>query len=178
MPVVIAFRFRDRAFASLSHIGRGPAYYGGRCQGSREKSSTSILDEEIRSSTWGDNHNLLAKYRFALVMENTKQDGYITEKIVNAFLAGCVPIYYGTREIFDVFNPKAFVYYDIDNPKPSLDFISYLERNETAYLDMLRNEPILKNGKQTIQDYFSYSNDIGNGVLKKRIRTMMGFSSP
>lgn len=170
-------RFRDKVFATLSHIGRGPAYYGGRCQGTRDKSTTTLLDEEIRSSNWGNNHHLLGKYRFALVMENTYKEGYITEKIINAFLAGCVPIYYGTREVMDIFNPKAFVFYDVQNPRPALDLIAYLESNETAYLDMLRNEPILRNGTHTMQEYFSYSDKIGDGILKKRIRTMMGFNS-
>eukprot|EP00557_Chaetoceros_sp_GSL56_P010416 CAMPEP_0176480060 /NCGR_PEP_ID=MMETSP0200_2-20121128/2076_1 /TAXON_ID=947934 /ORGANISM="Chaetoceros sp., Strain GSL56" /LENGTH=587 /DNA_ID=CAMNT_0017876155 /DNA_START=261 /DNA_END=2024 /DNA_ORIENTATION=- len=136
-------RFRDKVFATLSHIGRGPAYYGGRCQGTRDKSTTTLLDEEIRSSNWENNHHLLGKYRFALVMENTYKEGYITEKIINAFLAGCVPIYYGTREVMDIFNPRAFVFYDVQNPRPALDLIAYLESNETAYLDIVRGMGLL-----------------------------------
>jgi hypothetical protein len=93
------------------------------------------------------------------------------------FWSGSVPIYYGTRDVFRIFNPKAFVYYDIEDPKPALDLISYLERNETAYNDMLRNQPILKDGENTIQEYFSYSDEIGNGILKKKIRAMMGFET-
>jgi len=124
-----------------------------------------------------ENHLLLQKYRFALVMENTKKDGYITETIINAFLAGCVPIYYGTQEIFDIFNSQAFIYYDIDSPQDALDRIAYLENNETAYMDMLKNQPILKNGTLTIKDYFSFSDDLGGGHLKKRIRNMMGIST-
>jgi len=184
--------YREEAFASLSQIGRGPAYRGGRCKGSNmsvmvsiNKTLTStttnnskiLLDEEIRSKTskgWRQNHLLFNRYRFALVMENTKQDGYITEKIVNAFLAGCVPIYYGSLEIFDIFNPNAFIYYDIEHPQVALERVAYLEKNETAYLDVLRNEPILKNGNQTIRDFFSYSDDLGHGHLKRRIRQMMG----
>jgi Glycosyltransferase family 10 (fucosyltransferase). len=131
-------RYRDRAFASLSYVGRGPAYYGGTCRGGRfTVNETALLDEDIRSKSWGGNANHLGKYRFALVMENTKQDGYITEKIINAFLAGCVPIYYGTLEVMDIFNPKAFIYYDVYNPQPALDRIAYLESNDTAYMEML-----------------------------------------
>jgi hypothetical protein len=108
-------------------------------------------------------------------MENRKQDGYITEKIFNAFLGGSVPIYFGTEEIFEIFNPNAFIYYDTENPKPALDLVSFLEHNETAYSDMLFNQPILKNGTQTIHDYFSFSDNLGDGFLKKKIRAMMGF---
>jgi hypothetical protein len=42
-------------------------------------------------------------------MENTVAPGYITEKIGNAFKAGSVPIYWGTSEINDFFNPASFV---------------------------------------------------------------------
>jgi hypothetical protein len=40
-------------------------------------------------------------------MENKRANGYITEKILNTFLAGCIPIYYGTTEILNIFNKKA-----------------------------------------------------------------------
>jgi len=33
----------------------------------------------------------MRKYRFALVFENSRAPGYTTEKIVHAFLAGCIP---------------------------------------------------------------------------------------
>lgn len=56
--------------------------------------------------TTGKNGIFFHKYRFALVMENAKTKGYLTEKIANAFLAGSIPIYYGTEEVFDVFNRK------------------------------------------------------------------------
>jgi hypothetical protein len=50
---------------------------------------------------------------------NKKKGGYITEKIVNAYLSGTVPIWYGTSEIFDVINESAFIFYDIGNPPTS-----------------------------------------------------------
>ena len=55
--------------------------------------------------------------------------GYVTEKIVNAFLAGCIPIYWGSRResllekkrwnfcgflsarsVLDIFNPDSFIF--------------------------------------------------------------------
>ena len=43
--------------------------------------------------------------------------GYVSEKILNAFFAGGIPIYYGSLEVFDIFNKRAFVYFDIGNPR-------------------------------------------------------------
>ena len=36
--------------------------------------------------------------------------GYVTEKIVNAFLAGSIPIYWGSRAVLEIFNPESFIY--------------------------------------------------------------------
>ena len=65
---------------------------------------------------FNSNHLAFQKYRFVLCMENRNATGYITEKILNAFLSGSVPVYYGTREVFDLFNRKAFIFYDINDP--------------------------------------------------------------
>ena len=56
-------------------------------------------------------------YQFCLVMENTKVDAYISEKIMLAFLGGCIPIYWGTLDVYEIFNANAFIYYDIDQPE-------------------------------------------------------------
>ena len=109
-------------------------------------------------------------------MENSPLQGYVTEKIVNAFLAGCIPIYYGTEEIFDVFNRHAFIFWDIRNPQASLDYIRYLEHNTTAYNAILEGQPILADGERTIQKYFSLADHIGGGLLKNKIRRLVGLT--
>jgi hypothetical protein len=82
-------------------------------------------------------------------------------------------IYYGTVEVFDIFNPKSFIYYDIENPKDALNEIARLENNSTAYDDVMA-EPILLEGNKTIQKYFSLSDEIiPNAMLKKKIREMV-----
>lgn len=96
----------------------------------------------------------------------------MTEKILNAFLGGCIPIYYGALDVFDIFNSEAFIYYDIENPEPALERVQFLEKNSTAY-DHVMAQPILAHGNQTIQDYFSLSDDIGDGKLKNQIRSMI-----
>jgi len=109
-----------------------------------------------------------------LAMEDANIPGYITGGIVDGFMAGTVPIYYGTTQIFDIFNPKAFIYYDVNNPQEALDRIKYLEDQPDAYQQML-NEPILADGERTIEKYFSFDDTIGNGVLKNRVRRKLGF---
>lgn len=45
-----------------------------------------------------------------IAFENADDPGYVTEKIANAFLAGAVPVYWGTADAFQVFNPKSFIH--------------------------------------------------------------------
>jgi hypothetical protein len=109
-------------------------------------------------------------------MENTYTHGYITEKLLYAFVGGSIPIYYGTKEVFQVFNKAAFIYYDIKRPQSALDRLAYLEANRTAYAEVL-SEPILADGQRTLEEYFSLSDDVGGGKLKQRILDMLFGSS-
>jgi len=173
--------FRDDAFdaIALAHPSK-TVEHAGSCSGTR-KNITNIVKSDLKfgpyklkgKNLYLSNWKLMRRFRFCLVMENSYVEGYITEKILLAFAGGCIPIYYGTIEIFDIFNPKSFIYYDIHNPQVALDKIARLEGNATAYNEVMR-EPILLEGNTTIQKYFSLSDRIiPDAVLKKRIRTMV-----
>jgi hypothetical protein len=49
----------------------------------------------------------LSSYKFSITMENTEGQGYISEKIFDSFMAGKIPIYYGSYMIDAFINPKA-----------------------------------------------------------------------
>lgn len=48
---------------------------------------------------FGPKEEGLAPYRYSVVIENTSEPGYFTEKIVDACLCGTVPIYWGAPDI-------------------------------------------------------------------------------
>jgi hypothetical protein len=56
-----------------------------------------------------DKLSLLARYRFALVFENTRFPGYISEKLFDCFFARCIPIYSGAPDIAQYVPPPAFI---------------------------------------------------------------------
>ena len=114
-----------------------------------------------------------------------------------------VPIYFGSRFVFgktnafkqtnviliphltklfanfscqsEIFNPKAFIYYDLDIPHQALSLIQYYEQNPSEYERML-NEPILAHGQETIEKYFSFDETVGGGMLRSRIRNLVGLT--
>lgn len=52
----------------------------------------------------------LKEYKFCICYENMKnQNGYITEKIFDCFIAGCVPIYWGADNICDLIPSDCFI---------------------------------------------------------------------
>jgi len=51
----------------------------------------------------------LSSYRFTIAFENTSADGYITEKIVHPLIAGSIPVYWGSPDVAERYNPDAFV---------------------------------------------------------------------
>ncbi len=63
------------------------------------------------TDTNGKNYGL-KDYMFSIVIENTKQDYYFTEKLIDALLTGTVPIYYGCPSIGDFFNTEGMIIVD------------------------------------------------------------------
>ena len=103
-------------------------------------------------------------------MENTKEQGYVSEKLLNAMISGTVPIYYGTDDVYNIFNREAFVHYDIENPLRAIQQVKELLLNEKKY-DVMLSRPILSEG--AFQKYFAL---YGKGEGSAMIREFIGIS--
>lgn len=168
---------RQEAALALSEVV--PIVSGSKCRIENTPNGSIMIQNPIKfkefrqtRETWWENLEIYRNYKYCLSMENNAEVGYISEKLLMAFLGGCLPIYWGTTEVFEIFNKDAFLFYNFDNPIETLNEIRYLERNETAYRERL-GAPILRNGSQTINDFFSLGDDIGDGSLKRNIRKML-----
>ena len=86
---------------------------------------------------------LMEKYCYSLCPENSIGDGYITEKIPEAFHSGCIPITWAKPEDLEVdFNPKAVVnLYGLNNQQ-SVNILLEL-KSKGEYFRSLLNEPLL-----------------------------------
>jgi len=51
----------------------------------------------------------LSKYMFSIVIENSEENDYFTEKIIDCFLTGTIPIYVGNRNIGNYFNEEGII---------------------------------------------------------------------
>lgn len=96
----------------------------------------------------------LKNYMFSFAIENVKEDFYFTEKLLDCFVTGTIPIYYGCPSINNFFNEKGMII--INN----INDIKNLNINESLYNDMLpyvkENYELAK--KYTIFGIFLYDN--------------------
>jgi hypothetical protein len=60
----------------------------------------------LKPTACKDKHAVIKNYKFAICFENMSYPGYVTEKIIDCFRAGVIPIYLGAPDIGD-FIPKA-----------------------------------------------------------------------
>lgn len=86
--------------------------------------------------------NFVGQYKFIVTMENSREDTYITEKVVHGFLANTIPIYWGSNRIHDYWNKDRFLNLDCVGQIPDMICtIRELMKNESKYLDIV-NQPL------------------------------------
>ena len=86
------------------------------------------------------------QYKFALVCENSSDPGYVTEKIVHARLAGCIPIYWGDTALGVEFNTAGVI--QIANFKTADELLATVRRiDETpAEWSAMASQPLFNVG--------------------------------
>ena len=94
-----------------------------------------------------DKQAFISKYKFNIACENVSHKGYCTEKIVQAFAAHTIPIYWGDPCVSEYFNPKAFIDCNaFASMKDAIEYVKKIDNDDEAYLDML-NQPKIINEK-------------------------------
>lgn len=86
---------------------------------------------------------VLNRFRFCLCPENSIYPGYHTEKVLDAWYGGCVPLYNGDRLLGRDFNPSALVnYQDYLDMDWFVDHVRRLDASAEAY-EAIRSQPLL-----------------------------------
>jgi hypothetical protein len=96
----------------------------------------------------------LSKYMFSVAMENCSYDTYYTEKILDCFLTGTVPIYWGTDKIDTIFDSKGII---------KFDSIKYNELSSDLYKSML---PYIEKNFKIAMDLKCHPNDMIDHIIK------------
>lgn len=57
----------------------------------------------------------LRDYKYSITIENGEMENYFTEKLLDVFLTGAIPIYRGCPNVAEYFNPKGMIQFDTIN---------------------------------------------------------------
>lgn len=96
----------------------------------------------------------LDSYHYHLAIENFYGDHHWTEKLADAFLGACMPIYYGCPNAEEYFPPESFIRIDIANPEAAAEII------RKAHVDRMyeKNLPaILESRRLVLEEYGPYA---------------------
>ena len=87
----------------------------------------------------------LSSYKFSIAMENTEGQGYISEKILDSFIAGTIPIYYGGYMVDEFINPKSFILIKNEKDmKEKIEYIKKIDKDEDLYKHILKEDLFIK----------------------------------
>lgn len=78
-----------------------------------------------------DKIQALGPYKFSIVIENCKQDGFFTEKLIDSLIVGTIPIYWGCSDVSEHFDPRGIIQFES---------LEQLERILKIDLDSFYNE--------------------------------------
>lgn len=101
--------------------------------------------EELWKVYYDDKISYLKNFKFNICPENTNTENYVTEKIFEAFIAGCIPIYYGAnnKPEEEVINQNAVLFWDMNSDNDAL--IKEIKRilSNDDYYKKFSNKPRL-----------------------------------
>ena len=87
------------------------------------------------------------KCKFSLCFESNVHEGFVTEKITDAFYAETIPIYYGDPYVTEIFNSKAFInVMDYPDWNSVIERIKYIDSHDDEFLKML-NQPVFNDNE-------------------------------
>lgn len=86
-----------------------------------------------------DKQAFLEGHKFTLAIENSEYEGYTTEKLIDAYRAFTVPIYWGNPKVAKDFNPASMICaYDFSTEKELIDYIIKVDSDDDLYWKILK----------------------------------------
>ena len=103
----------------LSMISSGKGFTEGH------RFRNSFMQHQMQANPWIDffgrdfkpfqiKEEALADFMFSITMENESYSNYYTEKLMDCFATGTIPIYHGTPKLHDMFNKDGIIVLDIN----------------------------------------------------------------
>jgi hypothetical protein len=110
--------------------------------------SAGKLYNNINAKIEGESGKIdfLSTRKFNICFEPYSHPGYVTEKILHAFYAGTVPIYWGSETIANDFNPAAFInVHDFNSQEEAIAHIIKVDQDDELYASYINAPKFLNN---------------------------------
>jgi hypothetical protein len=109
----------------------------------------------IDGLTYKEKIEFFQKYKFNIAIHYTNTESIVQEKLIHAFFAGAIPIFFGNKAILEEgFNPESFInlhdFNDLDN---FLDLIKKIDSNYELYKKYIK-APIFLDNK--LPEYYNF----------------------
>lgn len=123
--------------------------------------NTKEMLKKPGNSDYLEKIEFLSKFKSNLCFENDDRDGYVCEKILHAFYAGCLPIYWGPKNVGEDFNKKAFIdIRDFESDEEAIDHIRDVLSDDSKLHEYLK-QPVFSDGvipyhatPESLSDFF------------------------
>ena len=123
--------------------------------------NTKEMLKKPGNSDYLEKIEFLSKFKSNLCFENDDRDGYVCEKILHAFYAGCLPIYWGPKNVGADFNKKAFIdIRDFESDEEAIRHIRDVLSDDSKLHEYLK-QPVFSDGvipyhatPESLSDFF------------------------
>jgi hypothetical protein len=102
---------------------------------------------------------LFLKYNFSLVIENSREPNFFSEKLIDCLLMKTIPIYYGCTNINTWFNTTGWIFLDTETVEELVNKCKILP-------DFNALIPVINDNHERAKKYSSISKNILDGLFK------------
>ena len=113
----------------------------------------------------------MKKYKFTICFENAVQEGMVSEKILDAFLARSIPIYWGAPDVDDLYNQEAFINCnEITNISEMVKRVIEIDQDKEKYKEMVSCNPVNRefnwDWEKDLEEYLQYIIESGTQLRR------------
>lgn len=101
-------------------------------------------DDSLWNEFANSKKDYLDQFKYTICPENCDYDGYVTEKLFQALLSGCVPLYWGSsnKPEPEVINQDVILFYDKSKPEKLIERLKELQSNEKLFEKLVCQKPL------------------------------------
>ena len=112
--------------------------------------------------------DFLSTRKFNICFESMSYPGYVTEKILHAFYAGTIPIYWGSPTIEHDFNPKSFInVHNFKSQEYAMEYVLKVDEDDELYDAIVRQPKFVGNVPPSYIFYNNFLNWFDAVVYQK-----------